>query len=256
MTSVSAKIEDDVQLPVAAQLLGMGRCEVQRLGKRELGHDEAVAGQQLRLSRPQVIGPCSAYLARRGWKPEVLKVVSRVANLFPPALATLGPLPPVPADPDADPAGSSPDSPSPGQLKKAADQLSPHGLGIEDLEAYLKTRSELYEADLRFGEVGPGSIFGRLDAAGRWSHALSCVGDIAGAIEDPPGRGRARLRSAVVRRLSGKRGCLCDWESVITPAGCLDMSDPLGETEGEWREHPKRERSGGGLVRRLAELVD
>lgn len=198
----------------------------------------------------------SDYLARRGWKPEVLKVVSRVANLFPPAMATLGPPPPSPADPDEDLPESPPDSPNPDQLKSAADQLSPHGLGVGDLEAYLRIRSELYEADLRFGEVGSGSIFGRLDAAGRWHHALRGVGDIASAVEAPPGHGRARLRSVLVRRLAGKRGCLCDWESVITSSGRLDMSDPLSETEGEWREHPKSERSGRGLVHRLTGLIE
>jgi proteasome accessory factor A len=198
----------------------------------------------------------SDYLARRGWEPAVLKVVSRVANLFPPAIATLDASRLAPSDPDTDPFDSAPDAPGPDQLQTAADQLSAHGLGIEDLEAYLKVRSELYEADLRFGEVGPGSIFARLEAAGRWNQSLGRVGDIVRAIEAPPAHGRARLRSALVRRLAGKRGCVCDWESVVTPSGRLDMSDPLRETEGEWQERPKGERSGRGLVHRLAELID
>jgi proteasome accessory factor A len=114
--------------------------------------------------------------------------------------------------------------------------LREHCLKWQAMKQVLSLRAELFEADMRFGQLGPGGIFTSLDGAGVLAHRVEGVGDIEQAVAEPPATGRARLRGRWIRRLSGTKGAHeCDWESVWDDGQrrMLDLGNPL-ETEERW----------------------
>jgi proteasome accessory factor A len=150
---------------------------------------------------------------------------------------------------------------------RLAPVLAAHGLAWESLPAFLKLRRELFEADLRFAEVGGSGVFAALDRAGVLQHEVPGVGDAERAAVEPPKRGRARLRGECIRRLAGRDGASCDWAGVWDSEGrFLDLSEPFQEKE-EWqpcpaaKEMPPRPLGGPDessfleVLARLRELV-
>jgi hypothetical protein len=114
--------------------------------------------------------------------------------------------------------------------------LAVHGLEWPQLEALDAARSEMFEIDAKFGALGRDGIFEALDAAGALQHEVGGL-DVARAVTEPPQDTRARIRGAVVRRLSDagvRYGA--EWTSVHVYNGeqrMLDLRNPL-ETEERW----------------------
>jgi hypothetical protein len=120
-------------------------------------------------------------------------------------------------------------------------QLTPylhhHGLQWDNLRAFIELRQELFEVDMRYGQVGKKSIFNSLDRSGVLSHRVSDIGNIEDALENPPAIGRAAARGRYVRELSSEAGrYTCDWNGILDhrQQRFLDLQDPF-ETEPSWR---------------------
>jgi hypothetical protein len=108
------------------------------------------------------------------------------------------------------------------------------GLDWGGLDAVLKVRQELFEIDTRFGQLGGGGLFSRLDGSGVLTHHVSEVDGIEAAMTQPPGVGRARIRGNAVKKLAGQNGHFqCDWQGVfdVTAKRVLDLSEPLESSE-------------------------
>jgi len=123
--------------------------------------------------------------------------------------------------------------------------LTAPALGFDParLRDFMRLRQELFEIDVRFGQLGAGGIFGALDRAGRLAHAIDGVGDgeVDRAMSRPPDRGRARLRGEAITRLAGyvdRYGC--DWTGIWSPrtGRWLDLSDPFQE-RANWSAVPQ-----------------
>jgi tetratricopeptide (TPR) repeat protein len=132
------------------------------------------------------------------------------------------------------------DSPIAGEVARMTPIIRERGLGWDDLGPFLALRSELFEIDTRFGQLGPEGIFTNLDAAGALTHRVDGVDNIEYAVDHPPDVARARVRGQLVRELSGNgaRYC-CDWQGVSDcEAGKrLDLSDPFNVAP-EWKDWP------------------
>ncbi len=136
--------------------------------------------------------------------------------------------------------------------------MRPNGLCWDDLAAFLRARSELFEIDMRFGQLGAGGIFTALHAAGLLAQHVDGVDDIAGAVDSPPAGSRARLRGQLVRDLAGNGGRYgCDWQGVWDrqERRRVDLSDPFATT-WEWKEWQRDDGASpdGMLARMQAEL--
>lgn len=121
--------------------------------------------------------------------------------------------------------------------------LEQHGLTWDGLRPFLDLRLELLEIDLRFGRLGERGIFAALDREGVLEHRLPATEGprVEEAVTSPPSAGRARLRSALIRRLSDvKPGRYCDWHQIVDTREnrILDLSNPF-ETEEKWQPIPK-----------------
>lgn len=174
--------------------------------------------------------------ARIGWKR--LGHWCRVLELLQSALDEAGP-PPLELTPSfvLDPAG---------KLARQVAALTPflleRGLDWNEIEDVFHLRLELFEADLRFGRLGGGGVFDRLDADGLLAHRRVGEDDIERAMSEPPGTSRARLRGRWVRRLheAGRKvGIVCDWTSLADHERhrVLDLSDPFA-LKSRWRRTP------------------
>jgi len=116
-------------------------------------------------------------------------------------------------------------------------RLARQGLEWDSLEAFVRVRRELFEADARFGELGDSGLFAQLDGEGVLTHHVPGVDNIEHAMEYPPAIGRARVRGAVIRRaLSVRQQFAGNWDHVTNLAEktWLDLSHPF-ETEEQWR---------------------
>ena len=131
-----------------------------------------------------------------------------------------------------------PNSPIKKELRRLAPYLHDHGLRWEDLRSFYNLRSELFEIDTRFAQLGQKGIFATLDAAGVLEHRFDGVDDIEHAVHNPPSTGRANLRGNMIKDLSGKNGrYLCDWTVIWDREQdqVFDLSDPFGTTQS-WRK--------------------
>jgi hypothetical protein len=147
----------------------------------------------------------------------------------------------------------APESPIRDTVERLTPSLHAHGLRWEDLRSFMDLQQELFEIDLRFGQVGDGGLFAVLNRQGLLVHHIEGVDNIEHARREPPADGRARLRGMIVRRLAGQPEVLCSWEGIWnqTAGMYLDLADPF-EHEEHWRKTPVRERSSlGDLVREL-----
>lgn len=122
-----------------------------------------------------------------------------------------------------------------------------HGLDWNQLAAFAALRLELFEIDVRFGELGPDTLFAQLDRSGALDHRLPASGHIEDAMENPPPGGRAQVRGNTVRALArdGVR-YQCDWQGVLdTGSGrFLDLSDPFAH-EARWSDTTAQARDVG-----------
>ncbi len=103
-------------------------------------------------------------------------------------------------------------------------------------------RRELFEIDMRFGQVGEGGgIFAALDRAGVLHHQIPGVDNIEHAMQNPPASGRAKIRGECIRRLAGYgQRFLCSWLDIHdrVTGKTLDLRDPFASRE-DWREPSK-----------------
>jgi hypothetical protein len=103
-------------------------------------------------------------------------------------------------------------------------------------------RHEFCEIDLRFGQLGEGKgIFDALDRAKVLDHRVPGVDNIEEAMENPPAKGRAKIRGQCIRRLAGERGrYVCSWHDICDPATGrrLDLQDPFASNE-VWLDRPQ-----------------
>jgi hypothetical protein len=127
-----------------------------------------------------------------------------------------------------------------GVLRNIVGQLTRHlhsrSMKWEQLESYMKLRSELFALDLKFGRLGEMGIFNRLDRAGVLDHRLPGVDDaqIDHAAANPPPIGRAKLRGEAIRRLFNKSPRdASNWMSVYdsTKGMVLNLNDPFATKE-------------------------
>ncbi|MFQ5654380.1 MAG: proteasome accessory factor PafA2 family protein, partial [Planctomycetota bacterium] len=130
----------------------------------------------------------------------------------------------------------SPASPIAGEVRSVTPLLLGSGLTWDGLVPFLRLREELFEIDVRFGQLGEEGIFRRLDAAGVLDHGAPGVENIDDAKERPPASTRARVRGDSVRRYSGGEGDYrCEWSGVwnLKSSSCLKLEDAF-QTEAEW----------------------
>ncbi len=129
-----------------------------------------------------------------------------------------------------------------GLVRTAIDEqtrvLADHELGWDDLDAFNALRLELWELDMRFGELGPRGIFAALDARDLLHHRMLAPDDWREAVDRPPADTRARVRGECVARWNRHRqDYLCAWARIHGPGGYVDLSDPFEPTE-RWQDHP------------------
>ena len=111
-------------------------------------------------------------------------------------------------------------------------------LDIDEIPRMLELRNELFELDMKFGQLGERGLFAALDSVGLMDHRVEGIGSIEAAKTQPPQVGRARLRGRCVRKLHGER-FLCDWAGVYGRHKYLDLSNPFAE-EQQWTAFPEQ----------------
>jgi len=136
-------------------------------------------------------------------------------------------------------------------------RLDLEGGSRDELEEVIELRSELFEIDMRFGELGGGGLFDALDRRRLLRHRLTGPGSIRAARREPPSTTRARVRGRVVRERTGQPGIECDWTTAWdTAAGLwIDLSDPFTGC-GDWQPRPEPEAAGGPDLDWAALAVD
>jgi hypothetical protein len=144
-------------------------------------------------------------------------------------------------------------SPIPDTIDDLTPYVKSHGLDWDMLRPFVDLRKELFELDMRFGQLGECGIFNRLDQAGLLQHKAPGVENIDAAKTDPPETGRARIRGESIRAHARQAGLRCYWDSIWDATGrrLLDMSDPF-RSDVEWRGLARDEQSTrmGGSTRR------
>lgn len=142
------------------------------------------------------------------------------------------------------------DGPIASDVERLAPYLAAHGLRWEALPAFVRLRQELFAIDARFGQIGEKGIFSALDRSGVLAHGTVTPAEVERAVEEPPAVGRARVRGAYIRQLSGRGGRYsCDWRGVRDEKThrFLDLSDPFA-TGARWvRCSEQRDASPGAL---------
>ena len=125
-------------------------------------------------------------------------------------------------------------------------RLVERGLTWNDVDRVLHLRARLLELEIRYSQIGPKSLLGQLQTAGRVNHRMPGVTDVDRAMSQPPPSGRARLRGQLVTRLAANGGGLCSWDRVFDRENrrALDLSDPF-ETEERWVRRRPLERLKG-----------
>ena len=128
------------------------------------------------------------------------------------------------------------DSPLRDTVRQLTPYLEANQLRWSGLDPFLKLRQELFEVDMRFGQVGERGLFRALDRSGMLEHRVTGVDRIAEAIDEPPTEGRAHVRGEVIRRAARDGTQLaCTWNFIVERGTRLrlDLSDPFTMRE-EW----------------------
>ena len=129
-----------------------------------------------------------------------------------------------------------------GPLHGIVEQLTPYlaqrGIDWKQVDDYLRLRLELFEIDMRFGQLGPDGLFNSLDRAGALQHRFPGVDNIEHAMACPPATGRAKLRGEFIRRTGASEGRYsCDWAAIYDNQEdrMLDLRDPWTSDE-KWTD--------------------
>lgn len=125
-----------------------------------------------------------------------------------------------------------------GHAAKTVEILKPfmieRGLSWSDLDKVIAVKKELFEVDVKFGQLGAGGVFSNLARAGVLAHSVAGVERIDEAISQPPEIGRASLRGHAIKRFAGRAGDYqCDWQGVfdLKRRRVLDLSEPFEQVE-------------------------
>lgn len=113
------------------------------------------------------------------------------------------------------------------------------------LERITPITARLLETDMHMGRLDEAGIFATLDREGVLDHRIMSPADLDAALHEPPARGRARIRSACIKRLAGSPDDVqCRWDRVIdqTNGRWLDLRDPFQCEGGTWASLPQRGR--------------
>ena len=107
----------------------------------------------------------------------------------------------------------------------------------------IRLRRELFEIDMKFGQLGPEGIFNRLEAAGVLEHGAPGVEEIDDARVWPPVGGRAELRGRYIRELAGRNEMICQWQGIWDHVNgrFLDLTYPF-QTTASWVNQTPQER--------------
>jgi proteasome accessory factor A len=113
----------------------------------------------------------------------------------------------------------------------------------------------LCEIDMRLGELGPRSLFERLERSGALNHRLPELGDaeIDAAIANPPPGGRAEARGRAIREYTRSRHTYhASWEAITPERGRrrIEFPDPFA-SEGAWAAN-----HDGADMRELDRAID
>ena len=134
---------------------------------------------------------------------------------------------------------TSTETPIPFLIHRIEALLHRKGFEWNELRQILELRNEFFEIDTRFGQLGPYGIFSMLDANQVLDHRVSGIDNIEYAMRNPPSKGRAKVRGAVVKRLAGdlEGDWYCSWEQILSMrhGRTLDLSDPFTEAE-DWHD--------------------
>jgi hypothetical protein len=127
-------------------------------------------------------------------------------------------------------------------------RLERQGQSWDQLDDFLALRTELFEIDLRYGQLGPKGLFNTLDAAGVLNHEILTAEAIHQAIGNPPPSGRAKRRGEAIRRLASTHsGCTCNWATIVDHhnARIIRMHDPFVSSDAHWEtvDEPEEESS-------------
>jgi len=138
----------------------------------------------------------------------------------------------------------APDSP----MRPTVERLKTQNptLDWETFRKFLDLRRQLFEIDVRYGQLGPRGIFAQLDSAGVLDHRVAGVNNIRRAQTEPPPMGRAHARGFAIRQLAGAHAA-AGWTFVHDyrekPARALDLSDPFAG-EAQWKDLPHQDEAG------------
>jgi proteasome accessory factor A len=178
----------------------------------------------------------SSHAARQGFDWSRLSFWNAVIECMRKAMALPSDGAPFPLD-----RAISPQAPIRSVVRRIETLLRKKGFEWDELRNILSLRAEFFEIDTRFGELGPRGIFSILDQAEVLDHRVSGVNNIEHAMRNPPGKGRAKIRGAVVKRLAGdlEGRWYCCWDRIFSRrhARALDLSDPFTELES-WHDVP------------------
>lgn len=132
----------------------------------------------------------------------------------------------------------SPDSEVAAIIDAKPDRPGHERVTREQLAAVLRVRPQLFELDMRFGELGERGLFNALDRAGVLNHHVPGVDDVASALDTPPRETRAAVRGHVLRRFAEDGTHYhAEWTRVIDfdHNRMLDIRDPFEAAE-RWTE--------------------
>ena len=104
-------------------------------------------------------------------------------------------------------------------------------MSISDLPNFAALRDELFEVDIRFGDIGADSLFASLQREGVIAGGTVGTEAVARAAAEPPPGGRAALRASWIRHLHPKGDdYACDWTGIRHRSSgvWLDLRDPFG----------------------------
>ncbi len=112
----------------------------------------------------------------------------------------------------------------------------------DGVRRFLQRRQELFEIDVRFGQLGDRGIHSQLEAQGGLPASLIDEEEIERARHHPPAAGRATVRGALITaaHASGKGAAYaCDWTRMWhrTEGRCVDLRDPF-DPEVQWQSLP------------------
>lgn len=113
--------------------------------------------------------------------------------------------------------------------------MEAQGLRIDELDKFLRLRKQLFEIDMRFGQLTRGGIFTELAKSGVLDTDVPGIGDVKRAKTYPPETSRARVRGNFIRRVASDSSYnyTCDWQSIRDNARQLimDLTDPFAKEE-------------------------